>query len=188
MTRFFGRSAVFSLLVMGVSLSAAIAFLLILYQILGGQEMIDKVTCFVGLNEDCIIADLREENRQLDDELAAKRTELAGLEALRDRLAEMDYASESFVVFYSTDIAGMQVVSGNRYASLLKPNEFDAAWCYIELPDIGGVDAKLSIARMGFGRSVEPHDITETALNRAGISRSQLTTALSACHWPELGS
>ena len=107
------------------------------------------------------------------------------LEALYERLSRLEFASESFVIFYENKDGEMTVTTGHRYASLIEPGKFVKGWCYIELPSPAGTSRNFFIANMNSDASVTPSHITETALKHAGLSRADVVAARERCTWPE---
>ena len=181
MLRFMGRSVGLTFLAIGIALAFATAIALILIQLLGGQDFIDDVSCRLGLSTDCIREELASERRRL----AEMQTRLGQLQAVYDRLARLEHASESFAIFYTDHSGQYPVTTGHRYASLIEPGTFVAGWCYIDLPGPGSVSVNFYLARMDAGRTLMPEVVSDDALGRADLSRTEVVAARHRCQWPD---
>lgn len=184
MTRFFGRSVALGLLTGAIALVILMALGLIAYQLLGDVSAIQKLTCRYGLSTQCLEDELEKKRR----EMRALQLRMAELEALYKRLSKLDHASESFVVFYTNRGGSHTVTSGHRYASLIEPGRFKAGWCYIDLPNAGGISRNFYIARMGSSGDVSPNHIGDESLSNAGLTRHDVSEALTRCRWPDATS
>lgn len=181
MSRFLGRSVALALLTSAIALTFTIAFLLITIQLLGGQAAIDEARCYLKLDEECAKQAL-EEKRQ---ELNALQERYDDLQAIYDRLEKLDFASESFVVFYKDRLGPHQVTTGHRYASLIEPGQFTKGWCYIDLSDDGGVSRDMFVAYLDADGDIRIVEHDDDTLVAADVTRADLVNALNRCHWPE---
>lgn len=182
LTRLISRSAGLTLLLSGVVLCFTIALFLILTKLVGEEQVIDTITCQLGLSEDCLLGELRAERARL----AAMQARTQDLEALYERLASLDHASASYVVFYEDhSLLGQTVHTGHRYASLLDPSAFTGAWCYIGLSDNGALAKNFFLADMDSGLSVTRRAHSADDLRNAGLSTRDVATAIKRCIWPQ---
>lgn len=182
MKRFLGRTVALAMLTFAISLTMLIAIVLIAIQLIGTQPVIDGLSCHLGLSADCIRRELEEKQRQL----LSLEERHAELQQLYDRLAKLEYASESFVVFYENTDGPHEVTTGHRYASLIEPGQFLTGWCYIDRPKDHGVSRNVFIADISADGEVTNTDITDDALASAGLTRREVEAALRRCIWPEL--
>ena len=180
MTRFFGRTAALGLLLTGIALVSVIAIGLIIAQLIGEQVVIDHISCRLGYSDTCLQKELDEERRKLID-LQDRTMEL---EALYQRLQELGYASESFVVFYADETGDHKVTTAHQYASLIEPGRLTGGWCYIRLPLSASINNDLYIAEMDGDAAVRPNNLPDESLARAGVTRDEIESYLSRCQWP----
>jgi hypothetical protein len=188
MTRFFRTVSRISMATLGNALlggvAAAIALCgialaalyLIKYVDDDTPEMI-RLQCAVGISRpDCV--DYQKELDDLAAQRAALAKELAALKAKLANLKRIEENVDSVTLFDTTDIpnSSLSVTVGTRYSKLLEPELRPTYFCYIDLPDVDGVDQNLYI------RSISSNiDIGEHALRLAGVSQSDLSFARSVC-------
>ena len=180
MLRFMGRSVGLTFLSLGIALAFAVALVLILIQLLGGRDFIDDVSCRLGLSTDCIREELAAERERLE----GMRARLQELEALYGRLAGLEHASESFVVFYEDHTGPFKVVSGHRYESLTEPGTFVSAWCYINASRRRTLNVNLHIAEMDDDGELTAELIDDEALSISGVTQAEVAAARHRCRWP----
>lgn len=180
MTRFFGRSVALSFLATGIGLSLLIAVGLIVIQLFGGQPFIERIACVLELSDDCLQEELEQERNRLH----LLRDRNRELEALYERLDRLDFASESFVVFYRDNSGPHEVVTGHRYASLIEPGTLTGGWCYVDLPTLAGLSNQVFVARMDADMVVTPEPLEDSALREVSMTRSDVAEAAGRCQWP----
>lgn len=177
MTQFVGRPLALAALLSAVVLVIGIAFALILMQVLG-DEALEEAACRLGLSNDCLASQLE----QSREEVARLERRKQHLEELHDRLARLDYASQSFVVFYeNTD--GRPVVTGMRYRSLIEPGQFDSGWCYISVSHGRGHHENVDVARMDAAGAVTARPVEPGLLRSMGLDAGEVEDARRRCNW-----
>ena len=179
MKHIFGRPLTLALLSTAIAIVFSIMFVLIGVQVLGESEVLDELSCRLGFSDDCLYSELEEEKAKL----AAVQERTKELEALYERLARLDYASESFVVFYN-DRNGPEVVTGHEYKSLIEPGQFSSGWCYISSRS-GGLQRNLTLATMNAEHVLEQADLDAADASSIGLSLSAARAAANRCRWPE---
>lgn len=180
MLRFMGRSVGLSFLSLGIALAFTVALILILIQLLGGQSFIDGVACRLGLSTECIREELAAERQRLE----GIRERYEELEVLYGRLADLEHASESFVVFYKNREGPHIVTSGHEYESLTEPGRFVSGWCYVDVTRPGALDINIHIAEMDDDGDLTPKLIDDEALSASGLTQAEVAAARHRCRWP----
>ncbi len=180
MTRFFGRSFALSFLATGIGLSLLIAVVLIVIQLFGGQIIIDRIACLFELTENCVQEELQLERERLE----LLRLRNTKLEALYERLARLDHASESFVLFYHDRTGQHEVVTGHRYASLIDPTTLTGGWCYLNLPGRAGLSNRVFVTRMDDDMRLIPEPLDDSVLAEVSLTRGDVADAVGRCKWP----
>lgn len=108
-----------------ILLTFAIIVLMMSVVIFGQAPVLRGVSCYLGLSQECLLRDLKEERRKIDKlekrqrELMAQVTEA---DTILKRLSALDHASSSYVVFFEARDGLRKVTTGHTYASLLDPS------------------------------------------------------------------
>lgn len=203
MTNLFGRGLASIILINATILAFLIAVFLIAVQLVGPKPVIDAISCELSLSHECLRNDLRKERRKLDLERQKRQLEekkrsaleervaelkriekrAKELEALYQRLAKLDHAASSYVVFHTSSFRRYKVETGHKYASLLDPNTLIEGWCSIVLN--GGAIARFfTIAGFEKNRRVVNQTVGRTTLREAGLSGRDVSSARKYCKWP----
>ena len=177
-TRIVGRPIALAALFTALLLVLGISIALIAMQLFGHDKIVSEAECRLGLSDKCLSVQL-EESR---DEISRLQSRKKKLEAIYDRLASLDHASESFVVFYF-DRTGPTVVTGLQYKSLIEPGQFDEGWCYIQLSQSGEISQNINIARMNRDGTVRPASISGDTLSAKDLTNDQVAAARQRCRW-----
>jgi hypothetical protein len=146
-----------------------------------GENSSGTHTCELGLSKDCLRQELQEERQRLH-ELQERNAEM---EALFQRLASLDHASSSYVVFYSDTSASLTVTTGHTYASLLDPDALIGAHCYFYAGTAGAGSRQIELADMNRNLRIKNNRYSRWALRGTGVKRVDIAALQARCQWPE---
>jgi len=188
--------------VTGISIGAfmACAFLLAVLALVGVLaaekvpalgEFIDDLRCAADVPSP--------QSRCVAETIAAIKREQQEIEAERDRLAaqaeknarrqaELEALNgkvENYSQFQTEALRFGRVTTGTRFASILQPEVWSNAWCYLDRTVSGGLSRKLELGNQNAGQQVVWASITAKHLADADISQTQLEEAKAACRFPE---
>jgi hypothetical protein len=161
-------------------------------------EIIELIRCKVGIpavGSTCVsdIIDELEQDRRLVDEARrateAERDELAAqIDEYGARQAELESLSarvSNFNLFETENVLFGSVSTGVRFATVLRPEEWSKAWCYLDSTSRSGLPRKLTLGNQLASQPVIWEIVTDAALQDAGISRAQFEKAKTVCRFPE---
>lgn len=189
MSRFVNRLISLVALSGAISIVAALILLLMAITLVGEGPVIRGIACQFGLLEDCVRQELQEERDRLrilrnqNEELLARNAEM---EALLERLASLDHASSSYVVFYTDRAAGRTVTTGHTFASLLDPDTQIGAHCYISVATRGAGNRRIDLGEMSATGAVTRDQYSAADLAGTGVSQSDISRLEQACQWPAM--
>lgn len=152
-------------------------------------EFITDMRCAVGFpaeDAQCVRSEI-EILREKEKATAKKLGELeARLKALDDREAELAALSgkvTNFSLFEQVDLDFGPVSTGVRFATVLKPEDWSAAWCYVDL-SVRGFARKVDLGKQDAGAPIKWSRISDAQLRDANLSRAQFERAKEACQFP----
>lgn len=131
----------------------------------------------------------RVEFAPLDDKIAlamlpVSREQVETLELGRKALK--DIVIDEFNVFPTAPhpwVSNLEVVTGIKYRASEYPQKFQTSWCYFNRV-VGGVQIKIDVGTMEFGEKPKWLEPSESTLNSAKISRTNVIAARDACQFP----
>ena len=186
--RLVNRTIGLTLLAAAAALTTTLAIVLIAVQLIGEEELLNRVACHVGLSERCVREQLEDSQRELERqkrESERLRGEIAEMQKLFDRLADLDHAASSYVIFYHNGDGPREVVSGHRYASLLDPATLTAGWCYIRVDQGTAIAGSLHIASFESDLKLQRKTVSARDRGIADLTEGEIEEAHTRCHWPE---
>lgn len=156
------------------------------------EERRQQVLCIIGLpsaDSDCIndqLAELREEQRAV----IAERDQLARVTAdyeTRQRELEARNATvENYTQFQSQIFSFGSVSMGITFASVLEPEVWSKAYCYLAVGGQGASRIHVDLAAQEQDESIKWERISTSDLMDIGLTENQFTQAKTACHFPEV--
>lgn len=124
-------------------------------------------------------ARLEEERDKLAAEKAAYEERQAELEALSRRI-------QNFTLFEQHDLPSGKVMTGVRFSSLLEPEVWSTAWCYLSVSGSrGALQQRLDLGDLDPGEDVQNALITRAIREELGLTEADIAEALEACVWPK---
>ncbi len=184
-----------------VGATIGLAALILSVQMPIKPEIIELIRCKVGIptaDSACvsgIIDDLQDERRLVEEAkhaTEAERDALASqIEEFRTRQAELESLSarvSNFNLFETVNLPFGSVSTGVRFATVLRPEEWTKAWCYLESASSSGLPRKITLGNQDAGKPVKWETATEAALQDAGITRAQFERAKKSCKFPDQNS
>jgi hypothetical protein len=172
----------------GIVLTFSVIVFMMAIVLMGEGLVIKGLSCSIGLSEDCLRQDLQQERERLrqmqrrNQELLAENQQA---EALKQRLAELDHAASSYVVFYSAKHRSHTVKTGHTYASLLNPDALIGAHCYVTARISGAGDRHIDLGKMASNKRVSLKTYRAEALEGTGLRPTDITMLQSKCRWPD---
>lgn len=208
MFKFLGRGLSLSILTGAIVLTFAIILFLMAVVLAGEGPVIHGVSCQLGLAEDCIRQELREERQKLrsmqqknremrafNKEVEARNDEMQKhfnklqarnkeLEALHKRLSSLDHASSSYVVFYEDKSGSYLVSTGHTYASLVAPNKLIGAHCYFHVGIKGAGSRQIRLGTMSRYKKITLNHYSRSDLQITGANVNDISALQARCKWP----
>lgn len=180
MLKIIGRTISLMALGGGIVITFTIVFFMIAIALLGEDKVIRAVACQVGVGENCLRQELLQERKKLQQ----MQERNAKMEALLERLAKLDHASSSYVVFYINERGKHEVTTGHTYASLLDPNTLIGAHCYINVFQSGAGRTHIDLGNMKQNKSITLKTYKAADLAAIGLTNSEYIKLQSRCRWP----
>lgn len=188
MRRFLRQSLNVALLSGGIAITTMIALLIVIITLFSNTKVMETVECRLGLSDTCLMNDLRQKERELEQkrrEALELERRSAELEALYERLAQLEHSGSSYVIFHSQTVAGYEVTTGHAYASLIEPDRLTSGWCYTSGTDHAGVTTRLNLASFETDMRLEIAAPSNDALASFGVSHPEFSRLVLGCQWPE---
>lgn len=188
MFKFLGRGLSLSILSGAIGLTFVIIVFLMAVVLVGEGPIMKGISCQFSLSEECIQQELQQERlrlqqmQQRNDELAARNEEM---EALFQRLASLDHAASSYVIFMVDRSGSLVVNTGHTYASLLDPETLIGAHCYIQASTSGAGSRQIALGKMSRAKHVTNNAYSQLELLGSGISVGDIEALQARCRWPE---
>lgn len=181
-----------------VGATIGLAALILSTQVPIKPEIIKLIRCKAGIptaDSACvsgIIDELQKERRLVEDSKRATETERDALasqiEEYGARQVELEALSarvSNFNLFESVSLPFGSVSTGVRFATVLRPEEWTKAWCYLDSTSSSGLPRKITLGNQDAGKPVKWETATEAALQDAGITRAQFESAKKSCKFPD---
>lgn len=145
----------------------------------------------------------QQRQQELDTILKTKSEEIVALEAEKAEIARtrsqmqeqlqtleaLEKKSTSFTLFSSKEWKnGLSVVTGTRYVSFVKHQEWSKAWCYLNVVTGDGAEVTITFGEVEKGKAFVPSQPKPGALALAGLSNSDVEEARKLCQLPEMGA
>lgn len=156
-----------------------------------------ELRCMAGIPAEdsaCVGDKLRALEKERDaagkakDEARAQRDELerqiAAYEARQRELAELGQKVENFNLFQTEDLPFGTVTTGAKFASVLEPEIWSDAWCYLQSAGRGAADNHVTLGHLQRGQAVVWSTYAPEDLREAGLNSDQFAQAKAACNWP----
>lgn len=188
MLKLVGRSLSFTILSGAILLTFAIIVFLMAVVLAGEGPVMKGISCQLGLSEDCLRQELQREQQKLhqmqrrNNALTARNEEM---EVLLERLAALDHASSSYVVFYQNAGRRHTVSTGHTYASLLDPDTLIGAHCYVHADVSGAGSRQIRLGNMDKGMRLSIKRYGAADLRGTGLDTSGIAALQALCRWPE---
>ena len=188
MFKFLGRGLSLSVLITAILLTFTIIVFLMAVVLAGEGPVKHTIACQLNLAEDCVQRRLMEERGRLQElqrqhrRLEARNTEL---EALLQRLASLDHASSSYVVFYKNTKGRHTVTTGHTFKSLVDPNTLIGAHCYFHVDMPGAGNREIRLGTMSARKRVTASRYSRSDLRGTGLSQNDIGSHFARCQWPE---
>jgi hypothetical protein len=188
-------------------LSFGIAILALVYNLAASQvpglhgathNTIQALRCMVGVpapDSPCFAAEVEalEAEREVveaalsvaEGTLAEAEAELAQIAAREAELRSLSASVESFNLFESVERPYGTVTTGVRFPSILEPERWERAWCYVSRDVDGPVDPRIDVGIQNFGEAIQWAQARDPHLAEVGISRAQFEDARENCAFPD---
>ncbi|SMX28207.1 hypothetical protein TRP8649_02322 [Pelagimonas phthalicica] len=187
MLKFSSRAISMTILASAIALTFSIIVFLMAVVLVGEGPVIKGIACELNVSEDCLRKDLQKE-RQKFQQMQRRNQELQAenkkMEALVERLAALDHASSSYVVFY-TKSGRRSVTTGHTYASLLKPDDLIGAHCYFFANVTGAGTRQVNLGKMDRRMRLKLSNYNPSELRGTGVSVADIAALQAQCQWPE---
>ncbi|MGR3662308.1 MAG: hypothetical protein ACU0CA_14175 [Paracoccaceae bacterium] len=184
-----------------VGATIGLAALILSAQVTIKPEAIELIRCKIGIPaaESVCVSDIIDElqdARRLVEEARrateAERDALASqIEEYGTRQAELESLSarvSNFNLFETVSLPYGSVSTGVRFATVLRPEEWTKAWCYLDSTSSSGLPRKITLGNQDAGKPVKWETVTKAALQDAGITRAQFERAKKSCKFPDQNS
>ncbi|QEW21468.1 hypothetical protein LA6_003679 [Marinibacterium anthonyi] len=180
----FAMAAAFSAGIIALVLSLAAE------QLPGLKALGTQLRCIAGIPAEgsaCVaekFAALEAAHRAVEaerDDLVRQATEY---EARRKELEALNGLVENYSQFQTETLRFGKVSTGIRFASVLKPEVWSEAWCYLDR-DVRGLRRQITLGNQTSGEAVRWTRVSPAQLSDADLTRAQLDQAKAACHFPE---
>ncbi len=150
-----------------------------------------ELRCFLGIpaaGSQCVLDQvnaLRREREEVARERDALARQMAAHDERQRQLEAMSEQVTDYNQFQSVRITIGEVMTGTRFESVLRPEEWTRSWCYISRSIRGGLNAHIEIGTQNAGQRVQWRTHSEVQLREAGLTREQIEAAQAACRFPE---
>lgn len=187
MLKFSIRTLSLTILMSAIVLTTVIIVFMMAVVLAGEGPVVRGISCQLGLSEGCLRQELQEERNQLkllrrkNEELLAENQEA---EALIQRLSDLDHASSSYVVFYTSTRRGVNLDTGHTYASLLDPDTLIGAHCYVHAQVRGAGTRRIDLGTMSPRKRLTLNRYSSAALRGTGFGTSDIADLQALCQWP----
>lgn len=155
------------------------------------QEVTQEIRCAAGfpaVDSQCVknaFAALEAEWAEVQAALAEAEAELERIAAREEELRALSAAVESFNLFENSERPYGIVTTGVRFASILEPEVWERAWCYVSRDIVGPVDPRIDVGFQNFGDPIEWARARDLHLEEVGLTRAQFDDAREHCAFPE---
>ncbi|OUS37249.1 hypothetical protein A9Q94_06510 [Rhodobacterales bacterium 56_14_T64] len=192
MLKFMGRSLSLSILSGAIAITFVIIMFLMAVVLVGERPVVRGLACQFGISSDCagqkLRLELQQEQKRLEQMRGQNRDLMARnqeMEALLKRLASLDHAASSYVIFYEDSNSSPTVTTGHTYASLLDPDTLVSAHCYLQVEVKGAGTRQVNLGKMSDGAKISLRNYSKAELKQADLSARELSALQSRCQWPE---
>lgn len=187
MLKLLGRSLSLTVLTSAIILTFAIIVFLMAVVLAGEGPVMKGISCQIGLSEDCVRQELQKQRQNLR-EMQRKNRELMArnqeTEALLERLAALDHASSSYVIFYEQRGHRHTVSTGHTYKSLVDPDTLIGAHCYFFASEQGAGSLQIWLGKMNERKHLTINSYRASELRGTGLSQSDIAALQALCKWP----
>ncbi len=159
-------------------------------QVPGIKTIGEELRCIVGVpdaDSPCIaeqLAALDEERQGLEAERDAFARTAAEHAAREAELEALNNRVENYSQFQTVKLSVGTIQTGVRFASVLQPEVWSEAWCYLDRT-VQGLPRKITLGKRSAGQLIRWSRVSQAQLHDADLTRAQLEEAKSACRFPE---
>jgi len=149
-----------------------------------------EIRCLVGVpaqGSTCVsdqINALDDQRRLIEQERDTLARQIAEYEARQHELEALNGQVENYSQFQDVTLPFGAVTTGIRFASVLEPEAWSEAWCYLDRT-VRGLPRKITLGNRAAGEAVRWTRVSDAQLRDADLTRAQLEQAKAACQFPE---
>jgi hypothetical protein len=172
--------------------TTALTLLMLQDEIPGFSGFVEDVRCHFGVPAEgsTCVSDMisalnasrvavEEERDQLQQEIEGYRQRQRDLEALNGTV-------ENYSLFHKEQLRFGEVTTGIRFESVLSPEAWSRAWCYlVPSNSSGALRPHIELGIQEAGRAIQWSSLSDGELSDLDLSRGQIERAREHCKFPE---
>ncbi len=187
----FGLTIGFAMVCAFMAVVVALILFLAARQIPELSSGMEDIRCVLGIpaqGSPCVrdeIEALTKARSNIEAERNALARKIEETEKRRAELEALNNSVENYSLFESENLSFGSVTTGVKFTSVLEPEIWSSAWCYLSIDTGGAASTRIDLGRKTRGQAISHAEITGAILRDTGLTPTQIAQAREACAWPD---